>query len=75
MEIKPILFCIFTILLHGIPLTAGDIILGLNGRTKHEIVIPDTYKSKTAENSVRRASELMQKCFAANNIKLKIVRE
>ncbi len=75
MKIKYILLSIFAAMLPVMPVWAGDIILGLNGRTKHEIVIPDTYKSKTAENSVRRASELIQKCFAANNIKLKIVRE
>ena len=50
MKIKYILLSIFAAMLPVMPVWAGDIILGLNGRTKHEIVIPDSNKSETAKN-------------------------
>ncbi len=54
---------------------SGEIILGVNGRTKHEIVIPDKFKNESAKESISRAAKLIQQAFAANRIKLKVVKE
>lgn len=75
MKMKRILTPVLLTLILGMPGTAGDIVLGVNGRTKHEIVIPDTYANAAAKESVGRAAELMRRCFESNNIRMKIVRE
>ncbi len=54
---------------------ADDIVLGLNGRTKHQIVVPDVYANEAAKESVERAAKLIQELFAANKIELETVRE
>ncbi len=56
-------------------LSAAEVILGVNGRTKHQIVIPDSFANKVAEESVIRAAKLMKKVFAASRISMDIVRE
>eukprot|EP00831_Metopus_contortus_P038733 TRINITY_DN30399_c0_g1_i2.p1 TRINITY_DN30399_c0_g1~~TRINITY_DN30399_c0_g1_i2.p1 ORF type:complete len:541 (+),score=69.84 TRINITY_DN30399_c0_g1_i2:441-2063(+) len=45
------------------------------GRTKHQIVVPDHFTNPVAEESVTRAAKLMEKVFAANRIFMAIVKE
>lgn len=67
---------IFAFLICGISVSfAGEIILGVNGKTKHEIVIPDKFNNESAKESIARAAKLIQQAFAANRIKLKVVNE
>ncbi len=54
---------------------AGDIILGVNGRTKHQIIVPDKYENPVSQQSVETSAKLIQDAFAANSIKLDIVKE
>ncbi len=77
---RKVLFMRFTaaiiVLMFGIcTCHAGDIILGVNGKTRHEIVIPDKFKNKSAEVSAERSAKLIQRLFAVNKIKMNIVRE
>ncbi|MBO4649482.1 MAG: DUF4838 domain-containing protein [Lentisphaeria bacterium] len=75
MKIRRMLKVLLPALILGLPAMAGDIVLGVNGRTKHQIVIPDSYPNAAAEESVSRAAELMKQCFAANQIKMAVVKE
>lgn len=54
---------------------AGDVILGVNGKTKHQIIVPDKYENPIAKKSVEMSAKLIQDAFAANSIKLDIVKE
>ena len=56
-------------------LSAAEVILGVNGRTKHQIVIPDSFANKVAEESVSRAAKLMKEVLAASRISMDIVKE
>lgn len=54
---------------------AGEIILGVNGKTKHEIVVPDQFRDESAKISVTRSAELIRQRFAAAGIDIRIVSE
>ncbi len=53
----------------------ADVIIGVNGRTKHQIVIPDGFADEIAKESVTRAAKLMQEIFAESSLKMEIVPE
>jgi len=59
----------------GWTMLAGDIILGVNGKTKHQIIVPDQYENPISQESVEQSAKLIQEAFAANSVKLDIVKE
>ncbi len=63
------------LLLGVFALSAGEVVLSLNGRTKHQIVVPDKTANKAEQESLRRAAKLIQDCFAASQVKMDIVKE
>ena len=54
---------------------AGDVILGVNGKTKHQIIVPDQYENPISQESVERSAKLIQEAFAANSVTLDIAKE
>ncbi|MEI6425029.1 MAG: hypothetical protein WCP55_22655, partial [Lentisphaerota bacterium] len=54
---------------------AGDVILGVNGKTKHQIIVPDQYENPISQEAVERSAKLIQEAFAANSVKLDIAKE
>lgn len=74
---RPAVFLIvFLCVLHEFPSAFGDeTVLCISGRTKHQIVIPDTCPNRAAEYSVSAAAELIRKVFAASGAELETVRE
>ncbi len=74
---RPAVFLIvFLCVLHESPSAFGDeTVLCISGRTKHQIVIPDTCPNRAAEYSVSAAAELIRKVFAASGAELETVRE
>ena len=54
---------------------AGDIILSVNGKTKHQIIVPDQYDNPVSKEAVEGAAKLIQEAFAANSVRLDIVKE
>jgi hypothetical protein len=54
---------------------AGDVILGVNGKTKHQIIVPYQYDNPVSQVAVEGAAKLIQEAFAANSVKLDIVKE
>lgn len=63
------------LLLAAVHAAAGDIILSVNGRTKHQIVVPDHFANASERTSILRAAAILQKCFRTNNVTLQIVKE
>ena len=56
-------------------LLAGDVIIGLNGKTKHQIIVPDQYENPISQEAVERSAKLIQEAFAANAVTLDIAKE
>ena len=56
-------------------LSAGELILGVEGRSKHQIVVPDKIENEKIAASVDAAAKLVQTAFASNGIALKILKE
>lgn len=52
-----------------------DLILGFRGKSKYQIVVPDSFEETATESSVMRAAELVREAFAANKITLPVVKE
>lgn len=73
-NMKNIFFAVITGIIASC-LYSNDVVLGLNGRTKHQLVIPDSYLNEAAKESAERAAKLFQDVFNANRIKLEIVKE
>lgn len=56
-------------------LTGGDLILGVGGKTGHQIIVPDTIADERLEKSVNNAAALMQEAFAAQGIEITVAKE
>lgn len=59
----------------GVVLGAEDLILGFRGKSKYQIVVPDTLPKGAIESSVTDAADLLKAAFAANAITLEVKRE
>ncbi len=70
-------FALFTFLFTAlvVPLRGGDLILGINGQTRHQIILPDSIPDVRLETSVKAAANLMRTAFAAQGIDLPIAKE
>ncbi|MCA1810246.1 MAG: hypothetical protein LC725_12495 [Lentisphaerae bacterium] len=68
--------CMAGMLLAGVAgALAGDVVLGVNGKTRHQIVVPDEYANPIARASVEYSARLIQEVFATNAITMEIVAE
>ncbi len=69
-------FTLFTLLFTALvlPLHGGDLILGIKGQTRHQIIVPDSIADVRLEKNVEAAANLMREAFAAQGIDLGEVR-
>jgi hypothetical protein len=66
----------FTTLMSGtVALAAEDLVLGFRGKTKYQIVIPDTFANAAVSNSVTQAAGLLKTAFAAQAVTLEVRKE
>ncbi|MFA7158475.1 MAG: DUF4838 domain-containing protein [Kiritimatiellia bacterium] len=56
-------------------LSAGELVLGVEGQSKHQVVVPEKIENEKLAASVDAAAKLVQTAFASNGIALKIVKE
>lgn len=54
---------------------AGELVLGSDGKSNYEIVVPEKYPDDYLKASVEQAAELIRKAFEENGVELRVVTE
>ncbi len=67
--------CLLLLAAGAAPLSAGDLILGVNGQTRHQVLVPDSIPDERLGKSVMAAADLMREAFAAQGIDLPVAKE
>ena len=69
------LMLVVLLVLVAISAGAGEIILGKNGKTNYQIVIPDKSKDAIVDRWLLITAKLMETAFEKNGIKIEVVKE